>query len=47
MLPVGFELAILASERPQIHAVDRGATGIRENVTESDIADSGYPAINL
>ena len=29
MLPVGFEPVIPASERPQIHALDRMATGIR------------------
>ena len=28
MPPAGFELAILASERPQTHAQDRAATGI-------------------
>ena len=27
MLPVGFEPAIPASERPQTHALDRAATG--------------------
>ena len=26
--PAGFELAILASERPQTHVLDRAATGI-------------------
>ena len=28
MPPVGFEPTILASERPQTHALDRAATGI-------------------
>jgi hypothetical protein len=28
MAPAGFELAILASERPQTHDLDRAATGI-------------------
>jgi hypothetical protein len=28
MPPVGFEATILASERPQTHALDRAATGI-------------------
>ena len=28
MRPAGFEPAILASERPQTHALDRTATGI-------------------
>ena len=28
MSPSGFEHAILASERPQTHALDRAATGI-------------------
>jgi hypothetical protein len=28
MLPVGFEPTILASERPQSHALDRAGTGI-------------------
>ena len=28
MPPVGFELAITASERPQTHALDRAATGV-------------------
>ena len=28
MPPVGFEPTILVSERPQIHALDRAATGI-------------------
>ena len=29
--PAGFEPAIPASERPQIHTLDRAATGIGEN----------------
>jgi hypothetical protein len=28
MLPAGFESAIPTSEQPQIHALDRAATGI-------------------
>jgi hypothetical protein len=28
MPPAGFETPVLASERPQIHALDRAATGI-------------------
>jgi hypothetical protein len=31
MPPVGFEPTIPASERPKTHALDRAATGIREN----------------
>jgi hypothetical protein len=28
MPPVGFETAVLASERPRNHTLDRGATGV-------------------
>ena len=33
MLPAGFEPAILASERPETHALDRAVTGTRKQNT--------------
>jgi hypothetical protein len=41
MLQAVFELAILASERPQTHALDRAATGIG-HAHSSDILIKGY-----
>jgi len=37
MPPTGFEPAILKSERPQTHALDRADTGIGYNVSWPDI----------
>ena len=34
MPPAEFELAIPETERPQIHALDRAATGIGQEFTE-------------
>jgi hypothetical protein len=34
MLPAGFEATILASERPQTHALDRAAIGISRDPFE-------------
>jgi hypothetical protein len=35
MPPVGFELTIPASERPQTYALDHAVTGIRHKVQKS------------
>jgi hypothetical protein len=42
MPPAGFEPTVPASERPQIHALDRAATGIGLFVRNTDIKDNTW-----